>query len=455
MKQKIISFLLSPLLVLYMALVLLPGVAHAAEASGTCGENLSWSYHDGTLTIQGVGSMEDYEAIPIDLVSFDVPRPWSNYLDKIHTVIIGDGVTRIGDHSLSYLSNLTSVTIPNSVTSIGRSAFSECRNLRSVTIPNSVTSIDDCAFHFCTSLTNMDIPSGVTSLSGTFWGCKALTNVTIPDSVTYLGAETFYGCESLRSVTVPSSVTTINYHAFFLGFDATSEDTKTLSLTDIYYTGSESQWGQITIEYPFDRGAAKLLTDATIHFNSSGPISAPSEIDPGPGIRSTGFADVKASDYFATPVAWAIEKGITNGTGDNKFSPGQNCTNAQILTFLWRAYGKPEPTISNPFTNSIPDAYTKAAIWAYEKGMVSGTTFDVDGLCSRSLAVTYMWQAAGCPTPATSSSFTDVPADAAFATAVSWAVENAITTGTSATTFAPNDICTRGHIVTFLHRNLA
>lgn len=170
---------------------------------------------------------------------------------------------------------------------------------------------------------------------------------------------------------------------------------------------------------------------------------------------STGFTDVKASDYFATPVAWAIEKGITNGTGDNKFSPGQNCTNAQILTFLWRAYGKPEPTISNPFTNSIPEAYTKAAIWAYEKGMVSGTTFDVDGLCSRSLAVTYMWQAAGCPTPATSSSFTDVPADAAFATAVSWAVENAITTGTSATTFAPNDICTRGHIVTFLHRNLA
>ena len=170
---------------------------------------------------------------------------------------------------------------------------------------------------------------------------------------------------------------------------------------------------------------------------------------------STGFTDVKASDYFATPVAWAIEKEITNGTGNNKFSSGENCTNAQILTFLWRAYGKPEPTISNPFTNTIPEAYTKAAIWAYEKGMVSGTTFDVDGLCSRALAVTYMWQAAGCPTPATTSSFTDVPVDAAFATAVSWAVENAITTGTSDTTFAPNDICTRGHIVTFLHRNLA
>ena len=193
--------------------------------------------------------------------------------------------------------------------------------------------------------------------------------------------------------------------------------------------------------------AAGLMTQAP-----STPTTPTTPVEQTP---STGFTDVKASDYFATPVAWAIEKEITNGTGDNKFSPGQNCTNAQILTFLWRAYGKPEPTISNPFTNTIPEAYTKAAIWAYEKGMVSGTTFDVDGLCSRALAVTYMWQAAGCPTPATTSSFTDVPVDAAFATAVSWAVENAITTGTSATTFAPNDICTRGHIVTFLHRNLA
>lgn len=175
-----------------------------------------------------------------------------------------------------------------------------------------------------------------------------------------------------------------------------------------------------------------------------------------PSGNTTGFTDIAATDYFATPVAWAVDKGITNGTGNNQFSPGQNCTNAQILTFLWRAYGEPEPIIGNPFTNSIPDAYTKAAIWAYEKGMVSGTAFDVDTPCTRAMAVTYMWQAAGSPMPfASVDSFSDVSADASYALAVAWALEKGITTGTSATTFSPADICNRGQIVTFLHRNLA
>lgn len=200
---------------------------------------------------------------------------------------------------------------------------------------------------------------------------------------------------------------------------------------------------------------AKLITESTVKALGL-TIKPTSGTTPStPTTPSTGFTDVKASDYFATPVAWAVEKGITNGTGNNQFSPNQNCTNAQILTFLWRAYGQPEPTISNPFTNAIPEAYTKAAIWAYEKGMVSGGTFDVDGLCSRAMAVTYMWQAAGSPPSATLSVFTDVPASASFAQAVAWAVTLGITTGTSDTTFSPNDICTRGQIATFLHRNLA
>ena len=174
---------------------------------------------------------------------------------------------------------------------------------------------------------------------------------------------------------------------------------------------------------------------------------------------STGFTDVAASAYYAAPVTWAVEKGITNGTDSaaKKFSPGQKCTNAQILTFLWRAYGQPEPTIGNPFTNTIPEAYTKAAVWAYEKGMVSGTVFDVDTPCTRAMAVTYMWQASGSPAPSFITSFTDVPDDAPYAMAVAWALEMDITTGTNPerTLFSPADICSRGQIVTFLHRNLA
>ena len=168
------------------------------------------------------------------------------------------------------------------------------------------------------------------------------------------------------------------------------------------------------------------------------------------------FTDVFVSDYYADPVRWAIEKEITTGTTEATFSPGSTCTNAQILTFLWRAYGCPEAAIENPFSNLTGDEYYyEAALWAYEKGMVSAPVFDAGASCTRSATVRYLWQAAGQPAPSSLSSFADVPADADYATAVSWAVEQDITNGTSDTAFSPDQICSRGQIVTFLYRNLA
>lgn len=170
---------------------------------------------------------------------------------------------------------------------------------------------------------------------------------------------------------------------------------------------------------------------------------------------ASSFTDVPADAYYAAPVAWAVANKITSGTGDNKFSPAQDCTNAQILTFIWRAYGKPEPTIDTPFTNSIPDGYKKAAVWAYEKGMVSGTSFDIDKPCTRAMAMTYLWQAAGSPETEPSGKFTDVAADAPYAQAVAWAVANGVTKGATDTTFAPENICQRGQIAVFLYNALA
>ena len=179
----------------------------------------------------------------------------------------------------------------------------------------------------------------------------------------------------------------------------------------------------------------------------------PSEPDPD---MVGQFTDVFVTDYYADPVLWAIEKKITTGTTETTFSPGSTCTNAQILTFLWRAYGCPEAAIENPFSNLTGDEYYyEAALWAYEKGMVSAPVFDADASCTRSATVRYLWQAAGKPEPSSLSSFADVPADADYATAVSWAVEQDITNGTSDTAFSPDQICSRGQIVTFLYRNLA
>lgn len=168
-----------------------------------------------------------------------------------------------------------------------------------------------------------------------------------------------------------------------------------------------------------------------------------------------GFGDVRKTDYFAEPVLWAVENGVTNGTSATAFSPSKQCTTAQILTFLYRANGSPAVTGDNPFTDVPDDSfYRDAAIWAHENGLVSGTSFGGDLPCTRSATVTYLWKLAGAP-EAEAVEFMDVEAESAYAQAVSWAVAEGITNGTSATSFSPDNICSRGQIVTFLYRALA
>lgn len=167
------------------------------------------------------------------------------------------------------------------------------------------------------------------------------------------------------------------------------------------------------------------------------------------------FADVPADAYYAVPVAWAVDKKITSGTSLTTFSPANTCTRAHILTFLWRAVGSPKDSSGNHFNDVCSDDYFyNAALWAYDMGMVEGESFEGDLACTRAATVTYLWQCAGSPEPDGECNFDDVPADAPYAEAVAWAVENGITTGTSATTFSPNTVCDRGQIVTFLHRAL-
>ena len=171
------------------------------------------------------------------------------------------------------------------------------------------------------------------------------------------------------------------------------------------------------------------------------------------GAETPSFTDVKSSDWFFEPVRWAIGKGITNGTTATTFSPNDDCMIAHILTFLHRAKGSPEPTITNPFSDvKTGDYYYKAALWAYEKGLVSGSQFNGTAPCTRSMVVTYLWKLAGKPA-AGGNDFTDVPASADYAQAVTWAVNRGITNGTSDTTFSPGMVCNRGQIVTFLYRD--
>ena len=167
------------------------------------------------------------------------------------------------------------------------------------------------------------------------------------------------------------------------------------------------------------------------------------------------FYDVPNGAYFYEAVKWAVDKGITNGLSDTMFGPYESCTRAQIVTFLWRAAGSPEPKTASSFTDVPANAYyAKAVAWAVENGITNGmteTTFAPNATCTRGQSVTFLYRALK-GTASGSANFTDVKSDAFYADAINWAVANNVTNGTSNTTFSPNADCTRAEIVTFLYR---
>ena len=185
-------------------------------------------------------------------------------------------------------------------------------------------------------------------------------------------------------------------------------------------------------------------------------ISASHTIEVQFRVRSS-FVDVPSGSYYEDAADWAVANGITTGTDAAHFSPDGICTRAQAVTFLWRAAGRPAPeSRTMPFTDVPADSYYyDAVLWAVENGITKGTsstTFSPDDTCTRAQIVTFLWRSEQSPAAGSSNPFTDVSADAYYADAVLWAVKEAITTGTTRTTFSPDAECTRAQIVTFLWR---
>lgn len=173
-----------------------------------------------------------------------------------------------------------------------------------------------------------------------------------------------------------------------------------------------------------------------------------------PQAKAVGFSDVDANAYYYDAVQWAVQQGITSGTTETTFSPDKTCTRAQTITFLWRAAGSPAPkNKENPFTDVKETShYYNAVLWAVERGIVTGTSFDPDTAVTRSQVAAFLYRNAGSPAVKSGDAFTDVPADAHYAQAVAWVAAQGITSGTKDHTFRPDDACTRGQIVTFLYR---
>lgn len=196
--------------------------------------------------------------------------------------------------------------------------------------------------------------------------------------------------------------------------------------------------------YTFTMPASKVTVTAAFAEKKAEPI-VPEKL----------FADVSADDYYYEAVKWASENGVTGGIGENLFGAKLPCTRAQIVTFLWRAAGSPEPKGMSGFVDVSADAYyAKAVAWAVEQGIVSGTsatTFSPDAVCTRAQSVAFLYRAFGEKVNK-AAGFSDVSADAYYADAVAWAVENGVASGIGGGLFAPDQDCARGQIVAFLYR---
>lgn len=282
--------------------------------------------------------------------------------------------------------------------------------------------IDIPWFSYRNDIQSLVIQRGCTRIGKLAFAGLNISKVELPDSVTEVSQNAF-ASTPLIEVIIPQSVLSIGMNAF--GYYYSSGVPEKIN-TKLLLTGAP---GSAAEDYAEENGFTfKAL------------------------MAASSFADVAADSWYAMPVQWAVGGGITNGTGEGRFSPVATCTTAQILTFLWRAAGSPEPGGSNPFSDvSSGDYYYKPALWAAKNGLVTGGRLNGSTPCTRAATVTYLWKLSGSPSTG-GSSFSDVPAGAAYANAVSWAVAQGITTGTGDKRFSPDATCTRGQIVTFLYR---
>ncbi len=278
---------------------------------------------------------------------------------------------------------------------------------------------------------------------------EEIRTLTVEQGVTGICIDAFFGCSRLRSVVLPQSVALISGTAFG-ACPALQEFIVPNPACHFKLTAADFANQASTVIYGFAGSTAQTFASQ----NGFRFSALPSDYgNPNP------FIDVFPGTFCHDAVLWAVGRApqITNGTSQIRFSPSNGCMREQVVTFLWRAANCPEPQSSDsPFTDvAAGNYYTKAILWANEKGIVTGVSPKLFGLkrpCTRAQVVTLLWRAAGSPKPKTTENpFTDV-GGGYYHDAVLWAVENGITKGTSATSFSPGKTCTRAQVVTFLQR---
>ena len=478
-------------------------------ACGTYGDNLTWTLGNGLLTIEGSGEMADMDAeqvpwyphrheirrvsLPAGLTSIGSAAFMDSSLEE---VILPEGIRRIGARSFAHCYSLGYASIPDSVTDIGVAAFLGCPKLTISELPPQLRTIGDLAFIECESMDLSGIPAsveqigphaftgsgvdlddsnwqngilysdgwalesknGITSAAiraGTkkladklFYGCSDLKEASIPGEVTEISPWMFGYCEKLKEIEIPANVTRIGQNAL-CGIGKPSKVTivnrECVIEKDEKDPASALGWPTLTTVYGYKGSTAEKFAE-TYGYRFV-PLS-----------EKVPFVDVPEEAFFEDPVAWAVSEEVTKGVDATHFGPDDSCTRGQVVTFLWRAAGCPEPGSSETgFTDLKPGAfYEKAVAWAVENDITKGTSatsFSPDSPCTRGQIVTFLWRSKGKPAPKDGDTpFRDLKDGGFYLDAVAWAVESKVTNGQAEDRFGPDASCTRGQIVTFLYR---
>ena len=416
------------------------------------------------------------------------------------------GLTRLGKYAFNECPELTrAVMSPNPDTVYDGSVFVDCpklteivltegmkkipvelaknTGLESIEIPDSIVTIGGSAF-YGTKIAELVIPASVEVIAPyAFWDCDNLTHVEIPYSVCVADSDIFAYCDNL-SLSVYDG-TAGYYYAEESGIPYTvlpgpGPEAYHAIMLDVSKNGSVSvsakhaHQGQIiTITAQPDEGCSLIslvlyydaleeknlyiqqISDTTFTFVMPDCTVLAEIVFLNPELP---YVDVDPKAYYYVPVLWAHTFEITAGVDATHFGPNNACTRAQVVTFLWRAAGCPEPTATeHPFVDIQEGSYYyKAVLWAVENGITAGvdaTHFGPNQGCTRAQVATFLWRACGQPEPLTQENpFRDTNPNSYYYKAVLWAVENGITAGTGNNRFSPDNICTRGQIVSFLYR---
>jgi S-layer homology domain. len=369
-------------------------------------------------------------------------------------VVIPGSVNSIGARAFTECDGLTELVLSEGLTAIEADAFFHCTGLRSVSFPKSLRTLN--GFYGCSELQSITIPEGVTTICAYAFADTQLRLVVLPESLETVSCNAFEDCYYLCHIVFRNPACKVQSYessnvrgdsgSWEMEYDETlglNWQTKIYALHDPEKEDADEMLEPVTDEWGSYLYGYRYVENYAKHFGYT-------------FCATNVFSDVRSGKFYEIPVAWAYAMGITSGMDETHFAPNEVCTRGQVVTFLWNALYHQAPTVTDcPFEDVTPGKYYyEAMLWAYGGGITSGideTHFAPNESCTRAQVVTFLWNAWGQPEPTiTDCPFVDVTPGKYYYKAMLWALENGITAGLDETHFGPSQPCTRGQVVTFL-----